>query len=107
MKTDVYADAESVAHEAAKIWFTWDSVRMATRLRWCRETRAVQVTGADVALTGIYHGRRRMTTYPVINRSRRRLWLASNNWSCRASAKRTSDFIHPPSNIDRVRGGSG
>jgi len=39
MKTDVYADAESVAHEAAKIWFTWDSVRMATRLRWCRETR--------------------------------------------------------------------
>jgi 6-phosphogluconolactonase len=36
------------------------------------------VTGADVALTGIYQGRRRMTlTYPVINRARRILWLAT------------------------------
>ena len=36
------------------------------------------VTDADVALTGIYQGRRRMTlTYPVINRARRILWLAT------------------------------
>jgi len=32
----------------------------------------LDVTGADVALTGVYQGRRRMTlTYPVLNRSRR------------------------------------
>ncbi len=32
----------------------------------------------DVALTGIYQGRRRMTlTYPMLNRSRRILWLAT------------------------------
>jgi len=38
------------------------------------------VTGADVALTGVYQGRRRMTlTYPVINRSRRVLWLVTGS----------------------------
>jgi 6-phosphogluconolactonase len=36
------------------------------------------VTNMDVALTGIYQKRRRMTlTYPIINRSRRVLWLAT------------------------------
>ncbi len=36
----------------------------------------LKVTDADVALTGVYMGRRRMTlTYPVLNRSRRILWL--------------------------------
>jgi 6-phosphogluconolactonase len=36
------------------------------------------VTGADVATTGVYRGRRRMTlTYPVLNRSRRILWLVT------------------------------
>jgi len=41
---------------------------------------ALAVTGADVALTGVYQGRRRMTlTYPVINRSRRVLWLVSGS----------------------------
>jgi len=34
------------------------------------------VTDADVSLTGMYQGRRRMTlTYPIINRARRVLWL--------------------------------
>jgi len=38
----------------------------------------LDVTGADVALTGIYQGKRRMTlTYPIINRSRSVLWLAT------------------------------
>ena len=38
----------------------------------------LNVTDADVALTGIYQGRRRMTlTYPVINRARRILWLVT------------------------------
>jgi 6-phosphogluconolactonase len=36
------------------------------------------VTDADVALTGVYQGRRRMTlTYPMLNRSRRILWLVT------------------------------
>ena len=38
----------------------------------------LDVKSADVALTGIYQGRRRMTlTYPIINRSRCVLWLAT------------------------------
>ena len=40
----------------------------------------LDVTHADVALTGVYQGRRRMTlTYPMINRSRRILWLVTGN----------------------------
>ncbi|MGB7555640.1 MAG: 6-phosphogluconolactonase [Candidatus Korobacteraceae bacterium] len=36
----------------------------------------LNVKDADVGLTGLYMGRRRMTlTYPVLNRSRRILWL--------------------------------
>jgi 6-phosphogluconolactonase len=36
------------------------------------------VTDRDVALTGVYQGRRRMTlTYPILNRSRRVLWLVT------------------------------
>jgi 6-phosphogluconolactonase len=42
--------------------------------------RVLEVTDADVALTGIYQGRRRMTlTYPMINRSRRILWLVTGS----------------------------
>ena len=38
----------------------------------------LDVTEADVALTGIYQGRRRMTlTYPILNRARRILWLVT------------------------------
>jgi 6-phosphogluconolactonase len=38
----------------------------------------LNVTDADVALTGVYQGRRRMTlTYPIINRARRILWLVT------------------------------
>ena len=40
----------------------------------------LDVKDADVALTGIYQGRRRMTlTYPIINRSRRVLWLVTGS----------------------------
>jgi len=36
----------------------------------------LKVTDADVAPTGAYQERRRMTlTYPMLNRSRRILWL--------------------------------
>jgi 6-phosphogluconolactonase/glucosamine-6-phosphate isomerase/deaminase len=38
----------------------------------------LNVTDADVALTGVYQNRRRMTlTYPVLNRARRILWLVT------------------------------
>lgn len=38
----------------------------------------LDVADADVALTGVYQGRRRMTlTYPVLNRARRVLWLVT------------------------------
>ncbi len=38
----------------------------------------LDVTDADVALTGLYQGRCRMTlTYPMLNRSRRILWLVT------------------------------
>jgi 6-phosphogluconolactonase len=38
----------------------------------------LDVTDVDVALTGVYQGRRRMTlTYPIIIRSRRILWLVT------------------------------
>ena len=40
----------------------------------------LDVTDADVALTGVYQKRRRMTlTYPMLNRSRRILWLVTGS----------------------------
>ena len=40
----------------------------------------LDITTADVALTAIYQGRRRMTlTYPLLNRSRRILWLVTGH----------------------------
>jgi 6-phosphogluconolactonase len=40
----------------------------------------LNVTDTDVALTGVYQGRRRMTlTYPIINRSRSILWLVTGS----------------------------
>jgi 6-phosphogluconolactonase len=38
----------------------------------------LEVTDADVGVTGIYQGRRRMTlTYPTLNRARRVLWVVT------------------------------
>ena len=40
--------------------------------------QVLNVNGADVATTGVYQNRRRMTlTYPIINRARRVLWLVT------------------------------
>jgi 6-phosphogluconolactonase len=40
----------------------------------------LDVTDADVAVTGVFQGRRRMTlTYPIINRAHRILWLVTGN----------------------------
>lgn len=41
---------------------------------------ALEVNDRDVALTGLYQGRRRMTlTYPLLNRSRSVLWLMTGS----------------------------
>jgi len=38
----------------------------------------LDISASDVAVTGVYQGRRRMTlTYPIINRARRILWLTT------------------------------
>ena len=38
----------------------------------------LKITNADVGITGVYQGRRRMTlTYPVLNRARRILWVVT------------------------------
>jgi 6-phosphogluconolactonase len=40
----------------------------------------LEITDAEVAVTGPYQGRRRMTlTYPILNRSRRILWLVTGS----------------------------
>ena len=48
----------------------------------------LNVTDADVGITGVYMGRRRMTlTYPVLNRARRILWLVERAEKVSALAK--------------------
>src|SRR5205823_2614395 len=40
----------------------------------------LDIDNADVAVTGVYQSRRRMTlTYPAINRSRRVLWVVTGS----------------------------
>jgi 6-phosphogluconolactonase len=48
----------------------------------------LEVTDADVAVTRPYQGRRRMTlTFPIINRSRRVLWLVTGRAKAEALAR--------------------
>jgi len=48
----------------------------------------LNVMQADVALTGIYQGRRRMTlTYPILNRARRILWVVTGSEKSNALAR--------------------
>ena len=48
----------------------------------------LSVTDSDVALTGVYQGRRRMTlTYPILNRARRILWLVTGKDKVAALAR--------------------
>jgi len=63
----------------------------------------LNVTDSDVALTGIYQGRRRMTlTYPVLNRARRILWLVTGNDKVDALARlRGGDTSIPGGKIHR------
>jgi len=63
----------------------------------------LNVTDSDVALTGVYQGRRRMTlTYPILNRARRVLWLVTGNDKVDALARlREGDTSIPAGKIRR------
>jgi len=63
----------------------------------------LNVTNRDVAVTGVYQGRRRMTlTYPMLNRSRRILWLVTGNDKVDALARlRAGDPSIPAGRIQR------
>ena len=61
----------------------------------------LNVTDSDVALTGAYQGRRRMTlTYPILNRARRVLWLVTGKDKVDALARlREADTSIPGGKI--------
>ena len=61
----------------------------------------LDVMDEDVAITGIYQGRRRMTlTYPVINRSRKVLWLVTGGEKAGMLARlRAADVSIPAGKI--------
>lgn len=63
----------------------------------------LNVTDSEVALTGIYQGRRRMTlTYPILNRARSILWLVTGKDKVAALARlRESDVTIPAGRIQR------
>jgi 6-phosphogluconolactonase len=48
----------------------------------------LNVTDLDVAVTGLYQGRRRLTlTYPILNRARRILWIVTGKDKVAALAR--------------------
>ena len=65
----------------------------------------LQVTDADVGVTAVYMGRRRMTlTYPMLNRSRRILWLVTGGDKVDALKRlRSGDTSIPAGRISRNR----
>ena len=65
----------------------------------------LDVTGADVAVTGPYQGRRRMTlTFPIINRSRRVLWLVTGAEKAGTLVRlRDGDLSIPASRVHQDR----
>ena len=69
------------------------------------EDPVLNVKDADVALTGMYQGRRRMTlTYPIINRSRRVLWLVNGGEKAGMLARlQAADVSIPAGRISRGR----
>jgi 6-phosphogluconolactonase len=65
----------------------------------------LDITDADVAATGSYHGRRRMTlTFPAINRSRLVLWLVTGGEKAAALVRlREGDRSIPASRVRQDR----
>ena len=65
----------------------------------------LEITDADVGLTGVYQGRRRMTlTYPILNRARQILWLVTGGEKAEMLARlRDGDRTIPAGRI-RVDG---
>jgi 6-phosphogluconolactonase len=65
----------------------------------------LDVTGADVAVTRPYQGRRRMTlTFPIINRARRVLWLVTGREKAQALMRlRDADPSIPASRVRQDR----
>jgi 6-phosphogluconolactonase len=65
----------------------------------------LSVTATDIAVTGSYQGRQRMTlTYPAINRARRILWLATGPEKADALLRlRQGDLTIPAGRIGRLR----
>jgi 6-phosphogluconolactonase len=63
----------------------------------------LDIKDGDVALTGIYQGRRRMTlTFPILNRARRVLWLVTGPEKTHALARlRSGDPSIPAARIRR------
>ena len=63
----------------------------------------LNVTDADVAMTGVYQGRRRMTlTYPILNRARNILWIITGNDKVAALARlREGDPAIPAGRVER------
>jgi 6-phosphogluconolactonase len=63
----------------------------------------LNVTDSDVALTAVYQGRRRITlTYPILNRSRRILWVVTGSDKVDALARlRAADGSIPAGRIQR------
>jgi 6-phosphogluconolactonase len=66
----------------------------------------LDVTDTDVATTGAYQGRRRMTlTYPIINRSRCILWLVTGRDKAGPLARlRDADPAIPAGRVSQVQG---
>jgi len=69
------------------------------------EDPVLDVTDADVAVTNPYQGRRRMTlTFPIINRSRRVLWLVTGREKAEALVRlNAGDPSIPASGVRRDR----
>jgi 6-phosphogluconolactonase len=63
----------------------------------------LDVTDADVAPTGVYQGRRRMTlTYPMLNRARRVLWVVTGSEKVEMLRRlRDSDVSIPAGRVRR------
>ena len=65
----------------------------------------LNVTDRDIAITGVYQGRKRMTmTYPMINRARKIMWLVSGKDKVDAFPKlRAGDPSIPGGRISRTQ----